>query len=352
MRRTVRLKGLKYVTKASGQRYVYRRVAGRLIPLPLLPENHPDFLAAYVEAGNAKPVTKHAGGTIGALIVAFLGSHEYRQRADSTRAVWRRRLDHMSEAYGKGRVVDLRPEHIRKAIRQLTPGAARSERTIWRALLAYAVEHDWRPDNPALTVTNQKYQSTPHAAWSLDDVEAFREHWPVGTGERQAMEVLYWSAARCVDAVNLGWQRVEDGVLTYTQAKTGGEAVFPVTAPVDTFLAEDQAHFLSVLPANFTWILTQSGKPRSVKGLSQAISRAAKAAGLEGRTAHGLRKSRAAILAQGGWTPHRIGAWTGHESLSEIAHYTRSVDRKGLVLRTEQDRNSGNRIATVSKFRK
>jgi len=49
------------------------------------------------------------------------------------------------------------------------------------------------------------------------------------------------------------------------------------------------------------------------------------------------------------WTPHQIDAWTGHESLSEIAHYTRKANRRNLVTRTEQDRNLGNRVVEFSK---
>ncbi|MFY0619301.1 tyrosine-type recombinase/integrase [Shimia sp.] len=348
MRRIVRLKGIKVVTKKDGRRYLYRRVGGLLVSLPDLPENHPEFIEAYNAAGKVKPSPHFKKGTIAALIVDFKGSREFKARKTSTRRVWQRRLDAMSAAYGSGMVMDLRPEHIRRALRKLTPGAARSERTIWRAVLSYAVDEEWRPDNPALGVKTEKYESSPHVPWSLSDVRAFRDRWPIGSAERQAMEVIYWTGARCIDAAALGWQLVTDGVLEFEQEKTGGIAVVPITTPVDGFLEADRAIFLECLPKNLTWILTRTGKPRSVKGLSQFVSAAARNAGLNDRTAHGLRKSRATILANNGWTPHRIGAWTGHESLAEIAHYTRSVNKRNLVSRTEQDQNSGNSPRTVS----
>lgn len=348
MRRIVRLKGIKVVNKADGRRYIYRRVGSQLIPLPNLPENHPDFLTAYQAAELVSPKSRHARRSIGALIEVFIGSRDFAQRKDSTRAVWRRRLDKISQDYGVGQVADLRPEHIRKVLRKLSPGAVRSERTIWRALMAFAVEEDWRHDNPAASVTVPKYESFPHEPWTHEDIAMFREKWPIGTGERQAMEVIYWTGARCVDAACLGWQQVNSGILEFKQEKTGGIAVVPISAPVDNFLQADQNLFLACLPGNLTWILTANGKPRSVKGLSNMISKAAKDASLVKKTAHGLRKARATQLANNGWTPHRIGAWTGHESLKEIAHYTRSVDKRKLVVRTEQDRNNGNSNRIVS----
>jgi len=77
-----------------------------------------------------------------------------------------------------------------------------------------------------------------------------------------------------------------------------------------------------------------------VKSLSQFVSAAAKSAKITGKTAHGLRRARAVILAENGWTPHKIAAWTGHESLHEVAHYTRDVNKKALVVETRVG-NSG-----------
>jgi hypothetical protein len=38
----------------------------------------------------------------------------------------------------------------------------------------------------------------------------FRAYWPMGTQQRTAMEVIYWSGTRCIDAVNLGTLWVRD----------------------------------------------------------------------------------------------------------------------------------------------
>ena len=66
-------------------------------------------------------------------------------------------------------------------------------------------------------------------------------------------------------------------------------------------------------------------------------------------TAHGLRKARAARLAEIGASAHQVGAWTGHESLSEVSHYTRAADKKSILGGMEQKRKTGNCIPLVSK---
>lgn len=348
MRRAVRLKHIKVINKPNGKRYVYRRVGARLVPLPDLPENHPDFLRAYAEAGNEPVQHKGKAGSIDALCVHWLGSRDFKGRKESTRIVWERILGMFRASYGPGMVKDLRPDHIQKDLRKVSPGAAKGRRTLWRALMKFAVEEGYRADNPAKAVSIPKYEQSPHIAWTQDDIDRFRAHWPTGTPQRQAMEVVYWTGARCVDARVLGWQLVSDGVLAFTQEKTGGEACVPINVPVDNFLETDRDHFLASVGPDLIWIHTRTGRPRSQKGLSQYISKAATDAGLPRElTAHGLRKARAAKLAENGWSANRIGAWTGHESLAEIAHYTRSADKKAMIQRTERNRKTGNRVVKI-----
>lgn len=325
MARGVRLKGIKRKT-VKGRVYTYRLVRGKHVPLPNLPENHPEFLQAYIDAETIVP----KDSTLAALIVQFIGSRDFKRRKDSTRAVWRRRLDAISANYGKAPVEKLETQHINKALRKLTPGAARSERTIWRALMEYAVDESWRKDNPARDARVEKYESEPHPTWTQGEIVRFRAYWPEGSPERQAFEAIYWTGARCVDAARIGWQNVSGGVLEFEQAKTGGIAYVPVTAPVDSFLEADRRLFLKCVAPEMLFIQAR-GRARSVKGLSQFVAKSARSAKIPQRTAHGLRKARAVALAENGWTPHQIGAWTGHESLSEITHYTRDANKRAMI---------------------
>ena len=358
MRRGVqRLTGIKIVTKPGGRRYLYRRVNGQLVPLPDLPENHPDFLRAYAEAGSVAPRPKTRGrpGSIAALCAAYLASPDHMRLKDSTRAVWRRTIDRIAEERGLGLVRDLRPDHLRKDIRRLSPGAASNRLKAWRSLLRFAVEEGMIPADPSAGIRAPKGKVVPHRQWTADEIAGFRKHWPVGTAERLAFEVIYWTGARCSDAARLGAQMIDRaGWLQFVQQKTGGPVALPVTCDLPDWagaLTEDRAQLLACLPDNrMQWIVTRTGKPRSVKGLSQWISRIASEAGLpDDCTAHGLRKARAARLAEIGASAHQVGAWTGHESLSEVSHYTRAADKKMILGGTEQKQKTGNCISLVSK---
>lgn len=347
------MKGIKVVVKPNGKRYVYRRVGDMLVPLPSLPGNHPEFIAAYVEAGKAKPPARHDTGSISALIIAYLGSHDYKRMAVSTRRVMRYTLDQISKERGKALVADLRPEHLRKDIRAMTPGAAQGRLKAWRSILRFAIEEGWIAANPSIGVKAQKGEVTPHRQWTAGEIAQFRAFWPQGTPQRTTFEVMYWTGARCIDAATLGWQMVDrDGWLSFTQQKTGGPATCPVRNLPEWAgdMREDHAQFTEALPTGqILWIVTRTGTARNVNALSQWMRIIAEAAGLPADcTAHGLRKARAAALAEAGATASQIGAWTGHVSLQEVAHYTRQADQKG-ILGAKRERNFGNRIEKFPK---
>jgi len=143
-----------------------------------------------------------------------------------------------------------------------------------------------------------------------------------------------------------------DGVLAYRQQKTGGIAYVPWTCALPPYVttADRDMMLAAIAPlsGHMTYLATRADRPRSGKSIGGDLAAAARKAGLN-RTAHGLRKSRATFNAEGGATAHQIAAWTGHESLSEVAHYTRAVDRMRAVMGTERDGNIGKHSVLVGK---
>lgn len=352
---------LKRVRKKNGRVYVYRSDLPVLVPLPAhLPENHPEFIRAYLDAEKiaaaAKPKSRAKPGSIAALVEAWWQAPEFKRLAPSTRENFRRVASRIAEERGKALLRDLRPDHLRRDLRAFTPGAASNRFKVWRSMLRFAVDAGLLTVDPSIGVRPPRAETRPHRQWTEDEVAAYRAHWPVGTPQRLAFEVIAWTAARCVDAVKLGNQAVgPDGWLRFVQQKTGQHVALPITANLPSWaspMEADRMMLLECLPRDrMLWIVTQTGAPRSVKGLSQWLSASAKQAGLpDDCTAHGLRKYRAARLAEIGATPHQIGAWIGDVSLGMVSHYTRAADRKSILLGTEQDRNLGNRTGKVSKM--
>lgn len=344
---TVTLKHVQTIHKGSAV-YRYLRIPGKpRVRLPDLPPDHPEFLAAYAAGMAAAPKrTRATAGSVRATIEGYLKSDAYGALSAGYRKIIRRHADQIREDADDAMIRHLKPEHIQADIRDLTPVQARDRMKTWRLICGHALDSRLIAADPTAAVR----RPTPpdlkgHAAWTVDHIEAFRARWPIGSIQRACMELLYWTGARRSDAVRLGPGMVSrtDGVLSFTQEKTEDPAYVPWTCAVPPHANigdRDLMHaaLKAVNTGHMTFLATRQGRTRSSNALGNMISEAAGLAGFD-RSAHGLRKSRAIALAEGGANPLQIGAWTGHHSLAEISHYVEEANRKRAVMGTEQDQN-------------
>lgn len=331
----------------SGNPRLYYRPKGvKAVPLPDLPADHPDFLAAYAAARTSDlgAVTPPRTGTIAAGIAAFLVSDAYLARSAATRAVWRRHLDDMRRRYGAGLVADLQDRHIRADLATRAPHPANNRLKVWRGLCAWWAEAGLARGNAARSIEKRRTAKTVgFAPWTGDHVDLFRDRWPIDTPERLAMELLHWTGARMSDAARLSERMVgSDGWLTYRQEKTGGLVEVPLSAPAPAFAdPAGQAHLLAALSArparHVVFMVTAYGAPRSIKAASAWFAAAARKAGLDGLSAHGLRKRRLSLMAERGASEAQLMAWCGHVSPEEVQVYTRAASRKRMLSGTNPE---------------
>ncbi|WP_353615352.1 tyrosine-type recombinase/integrase [Thalassobius sp. I31.1] len=130
----------------------------------------------------------------------------------------------------------------------------------------------------------------------------------------------------------------EAGWLTYKRQKSGSTAMVPFyVAGPDWFEGtDDLALCLAAEEKHDTFLTTEHGKPRSQKAAGDWFSKAARAAGLaEGKTAHGIRKGRAAIFKESGASADQRMAVLGHETESEALHYSKSADLRRTIEGTQ-----------------
>lgn len=339
------LRGVVPIVK-NGQTYTYLRSRRggktQLIPLPSLPHDHPEFLAAYAEArrrlDQGAKARRPAPATLAALIDWALRSERFASRSQVYRTTLTRHFMELERSVGEAPWAGIAARHIRADVAAATSPADRLK--AWRFLFALAVDAGKAAEDPSQGVSAPaRPRSDGHPPWTAGESDAFRARWRVGTVPRAAFELLFWTGARIGDAVRLGPGMVgRDGVLAFRQNKTGGTAYVPWTCALPAYAAgleADRAMMHQALAAlaggQMTWLATAHGRTRSEKALGTAIRESARAAGIE-KSAHGLRKARAVALADAGATTHQIGAWTGHESLKEIEHYTIEANRRKAVM--------------------
>lgn len=342
---TVTLKHVMTVRK-GGREYRYLRLPTGLVRLPDGPMDAPAFLVAYAAATKQIP-QRAITGTIAAMIEAYLRSDRYLSLSPGYRSIIRRDVEAIRAQADDALAKHLKPEHIAADLAPLSPNPANARLKAWRAICGYAVEIGLLKIDPSDGVKRKMPpKSAGHEPWTADDMDAFRERWQIGTVPRAAMELLHWTGARISDAVKIGPGMVgRDGVLAFRQQKTKDFAYVPWSCAVPAYAKpEDRAMMLDALQClsgHMTFLATAQGRTRSEKALGTLIGESARAAGFD-KSAHGLRKARAVALAEGGATAHQIAAWTGHQSLSEVEHYTRAMSRRAAVIGAEQEQNTAN----------
>lgn len=175
--------------------------------------------------------------------------------------------------------------------------------------------------------------------------------------ERLAFELIFWTGARVSDAIRLGPRNVDkDGWLFFSRGKTGRDAVIPFAKELPEFaepMAGDLALLRSAISArnerHITYLHTSRGASCSSKSVSQWFASKARKTGIEGRTAHGLRKSRAEALFENGATMAQGQAWIGHKDPRMLQHYADKYDKRRALSRTDGER----KVPTIEiKFQK
>lgn len=363
MRRRISTK-LKYLSQSghfpSGNPRLYMGPKGaKRVPMPDAPVDHPTFLAAYAKA--LASITGADGidlrlpapkGSIKDAVQSLLRSDYWRDvLREGTRVRRRPEYDRIIEAYGQADLRTLKPEHIRADLKGLKPHARNNRLKVWRSLMKFATEAYSLPSNPALAVAKTQTKKTDgHASWTQADVEKFRKHWPLDSAPRLAFELIYWTGARISDAIKLGPVHVSrDGFLIFSQGKTGAEAYPPFDMGVSP-LADQYSSDLHLLhqaiqrrtSRHLTYMTTAQGSSRSVKAASQWLAEKVREAGINGKTAHGLRKRRTELLIEAGARTEQIKAWVGHESDSMVSHYGKKFDRKQALKGTYREQKSSN----------
>ena len=350
MRRTVRggvrLKGLSQsgFYPSGNPRLYYRRKGEKPVAMPDAPKDSAAFLKAYTEAAAGLPPEGVKAvprtGTIGAGVLAYKKSDHFLTIAPSTRERWRRMLEDIATRYGVARLVDLEPKHIRKDLARLDPHPANNRLKVWRALGRWWVDAGLLDTDPARDVRPRATPQTDgHQAWTEADAALFRAHWPIGSIQRLAFELLITTGAARVDVVRLGPRNVDDdGWLTYTRKKCGTLAVVPFSCPAPAWYPASPylAECLARAPRHLTFLSTDRGGSRSDKAFGNWFAAAARAAGIEkGKTAHGVRKLLAVMMAERGAAPEQRMAILGHDTTKQTQHYSKAADAKRIISGTD-----------------
>ncbi len=277
-------------------------------------------------------------GSINALVVSYYRSPEFRGLKASTQKARRYIIEAFRNEHGDKPVRLLGRAHIKDIIgsKADTPQAANNLLKVLRILLAHAVESEMIASNPATGVKRYKASKEGFHAWIEAEAAHFEAAHPVGTTARLAFTLALYTAQRVGDLVRMGWQHVRGEHIAVRQQKTDKPLLIKMHPELVRVLA-------SVPKDNLMFLMTERGAPFTPAGLSNWFGKRCREAGLEGCSAHGLRKLALTRRANAGASTDMLKAFGGHATSKEVERYTREADQarldeQGLELQLRAER--------------
>jgi len=285
----------------------------------------PEFMAEYQAAimGAAAPVkpAKEGRGTLAWLIARYHESSVWASLAPATRRQRENILKHVIAQSGdvpfsavtRAKIVEGRER------RKATPAQANVFIKVMRGLFDWALDLEHVSENPARDVKFVAVKTDGFHTWTESELDRYEAHWPLGTRERLAYDVLLYTGLRRGDAVALGPKHVRFGVFKIETEKTGTIVEARILPPL--------ARSIAAGPVGAeTFIVGERKNPMSKEGFTNWFRGACEAAGVPG-SAHGLRKAgavRASLNGASNVELRSMFGWTGDKMPSL---YTKAADR-------------------------
>ncbi|GEM92476.1 integrase [Cereibacter sphaeroides] len=199
------------------------------------------------------------------------------------------------------------------------------------AMYRWAIdEAEIATENPAVGIKKLNKGGGGAAAWTADDLKRFREAHPFGTTAHLWLTLQMFTACRIDDARKLGRSNeIDRGGTLWLEFQPGKKGSAPVSIPMLPPLLK-AARAQKVQGA--TYLLTAAGKPFSTaESLRNRVQKWCAAAGIEGKSSHGIRKAAAELLAEAGCTQHQIMALMAHTQAKTSEIYTKGAQRRLLA---------------------
>ena len=315
----VRLKHVKRV-RAKGHTYWYHRITR-----DRLPDDREDRAARVMEINRTLKGTarKIGPGSMADVIRQYKQAPEFTDLREASRRQYLIHLGTLSETWGSQPIASIERKHI-LALRDKyaeTPGKANHLIIVLRIVLKFAMDRDYRRDNPAKDIKKLK-MGPGHKPWPDEAIDAFLASSPPMMG--LALKIGLYTGQRSGDVRAMSWHDYDGEQIQVVQSKTGTKLSIPVHSALREALGAQER----VSPIILT---TETGRPFTGANFRHHFGKAVRAAGLYGLVFHGLRYTASVRLAEAGCSLKEIASITGHKSLAMLEKYTSGVDQKRMA---------------------
>jgi integrase len=339
-----------FTDRHGKRRYKFRR-AGVNVSLKEHPgtPKHPSAeykaLLAGLRPANDAPRAKP--GSISDLIQRYYGTTSFTNPSPVTREKVRAILEDFRSKHGTKPAALVQFNHIEAILAEKAkptinaakkrvggPNAAKSLEKHLRRVFDYALKlasagvpgFAGMQVNPVTLAEGVKVPKTGgFHTWTEEEIQQYRDHYPLGTKGRLAIEIILWTLQRRGDTSRFGPKDRKGGMIHVWNEKTKKMTWVPEPSQLTEAIEAMPAVGLT------SFLVTEFGKPFTPAGFGNWFRDRCNEAGLPHCSAHGLRKATGRRLAEFGATQQQIkaaGNWVGDK---EVATYTADANQKRLA---------------------
>lgn len=311
--------------------YVHRRKKSRLRgishppPLPITDE----VLTAYYAAKEKLAGIKREHEDVGSLqwlIERWYSSGDFKALDEATQADYQSILRNVPETDRLEQIHDFRPTHIRGMCESLVGSRGNKRLKALKRVFSWGVEREHMASNPALGIARKKIKTLGHLAWEYEDVAKYFETHPPGTKAHLCLALLLYTAARISDVGQFGPLTIRGHRFIFVMQKNRNREPkvmnIPLLPPLRKALRQSEG-----ILGDPTFLVTEYDKPFSKKGLGQKFKDWCEQAGVQNKTAHGVRKYVGINAALNHATAKQIQEVLGHSSIEEAETYIQQANR-------------------------
>lgn len=322
---------LKYIkrVKRGGKEYLYfdtgAMVNGKQVFKRLPDPKSRDFGGVYAallghrnRRAGIKPQTSVAD-----LIALYEKSPEYRKLAANSQRLYRLHLAKVEDYIGKAPAAKVEPRDIARLMDEHgdKPATANLILATVGALYSWASAGHrlYVPSGCNPTRDIKKMEVGEHKPWPDHILFAALESDKQRV--RLATHLLYYTAQRIGDVVNMRWSDIRDGVLYIRQQKTGKDLRIHIHSKLAAELARTPKRALTILT-------TVDGKAIGPQRVRIALKEHCAAFGLD-LVPHGLRKNAVIALLEAGCSVAETASISG-QSFNMVEYYAKLRDQGKL----------------------
>jgi integrase len=286
----------------------------------------PDFDAAYdaAEAGT-KPTPRagSASGTLAWLFDRYREASAWTELAKSTRYKRERIMVRVLESAGTKRLTSITRATVEAGVerRKSAPSSAQAFVDTLHGVFKWALNarHVTTDPTAGVEVKLKPKRKGGYPPWTDEDMAAYETFWAIGTRERLLFDLLCFTGLRIGDVSRLeksqGTMRVEIPMLA------------ALRATIDR----------SPMTGDLAFLVTRRRTPWNKGALGTYFTDSAKAAGISGKSAHGMRKAAAIRSALNGATEREMEAifgWKGGKMARLYAELASRIRLAGNAIHT------------------